>query len=183
MPGAAVRPLYRVSERTLQRFSLAQLHALCASRQLAVLPSADKSALVKVLKAFRDRKGRHRRSLNTPSETTKSSVHGAGSQCGSDDGEEQGWQPRKPEADGGRRHKGKHKRARPPTPSPSSSHSASPSSRSASPSSPPRRPRRRKSCTARLTASAACRRRRMCARRAPNWPRLKLQGLQGCRRR
>ena len=134
--------LYRVSERTLQRFSLAQLHALCASRQLAVLPSADKSALVKVLKTFRDRKGRHRRSLNTPSETPKSSVDG--SECGSDDGEEQEWKPRKPKADEGRRHKGKHKRARPPTPSPSSSHSASPSSRSASPSSPPRRPRRRK---------------------------------------
>ena len=133
--------LYRVSERTLQRFSLAQLHALCASRQLAVLPSADKSALVKVLKTFRDRKGRHRRSLNTPSETPKSSVDG--SECGSDDGEEQEWKPRKPKADEGRRHKGKHKRARPPTPSPSSSHSASPSSRSASPSSPPRRPRRR----------------------------------------
>ena len=134
--------LYRVSERKLHGFSLAQLHALCASRQLAVLPNADKTALVKVLKTFRDREGRHRRSSITPLETPTPTVDG--SQGGSDDGQEQGWKPRKPKADGVRRHKGKRKRARPPTPSPSSSRSASPCSRSASPLSPPRHPRRRK---------------------------------------
>ena len=103
--------LYRVSERTLQGLSLAQLHALCASRQLAAPPSADKLALVKVLKTFRDREGRHRRNLNAPSETKTSS---ASSVHGSDDGQEQGWQPRKPEAGTGMgRHRGKHKQARP----------------------------------------------------------------------
>ena len=129
--------LYRVSERTLHGFSLAQLHALCASRQLAAPPSADKLALVKALKTFQARKGRHRRNLSTPSETKKTS---ASSAHDSDDGEEQQqeWQPRKPEAGTGMgRHRGKHKQARPRTPSPSSS-------RSSSPLSPSPRPRRRK---------------------------------------
>ena len=123
--------LYRVSEKTLAGFSLEQLKALCAERQLAVPSGAEILVLVTKLKAYRDRRGRLRRSLSTPSEsqTLDGSQHSSGND--SDSVSVEGEKPppkktKKPEAHGERRHKGKHHTRRSPTPSDESDSAASP---------------------------------------------------------